>query len=201
MAAVVALTPVPSSCHVFPPHRNHFITFHQHSHRTPAASHRNPFEAFAPHHHSGPNSRSATASWRHSEPIVRSPNPVRTPSPENHRSGPSHLRAPSTSSESSSTSWRSQIHIPTRESEASDPRIGDSSPFVYSIVELLRLSASPLVGISKESQIALDDLVAHHVWRRGPQSGTLRAGGRRKSRDVSRPRSLHTSTDESGHSD
>ena len=86
-------------------------------------------------------------------------------------------------------------------STASDLHIRDSSPFVYSIAELLRLSASPLVGISKESQIALDDLVAHHVWRRGPQSGTLRAGRRRESRDVSRPRSLHTSTDESGHSD
>src|SRR5712691_3307864 len=160
MAAVVAL---PSSSHIFPPHRNHFLTFHQYSHhRSPAASHRNPFEAFAPHHHSGPHSRSATASWRHSEPVVRSPNPVRTPSPKNHRSGPSHLRTPSISSETSNTSWRSQLHIPTRESEgkhlifpfsieicpslpstASDPRLRDSSPFIYSIAELLQLSASP----------------------------------------------------------
>lgn len=90
---------------------------------------------------------------------------------------------------------------PSLSSTASDPRPKDSSPLVYSIAELLRLSTSPLVGISKESQIIVDDLVAHHVWRRGPQSGTPRAGGRRKSRDVSKPRSSHTSTDDSGHSD
>ena len=77
----------------------------------------------------------------------------------------------------------------------------DSSPLVYSIADLLRLSSSPLVGISKESQIIVDDLVAHHVWRRGPQSGTPGAGGRRKSRDFSKSRSLHTSTDDPGHSD
>jgi len=90
---------------------------------------------------------------------------------------------------------------PSLSSTASDPRPKDSSPLVYSIAELLRLSTSPLVGISKESQIIVDDLVAHHVWRRGPQSGTPRSGGRRKSRDVSKLRSLHTSTDDSGHSD
>jgi len=199
MAAAVAPAHIPSSTYVFPPHRNDFLAFHQHSHhRGPAASDRNPFEAFTPHHHSGPNSRSSTASWRHSEPVMRSPNSVRTPSPKYHRSGPSHLRTPSTSSETSNTSW---LHTPTRKSEASDPRPKDSSPLVYSIAELLRLSTSPLVGISKESQIIVDDLVAHHVWRRGPQSGTRRAGGRRKSRDVSKPRSSHTSTDDSGHSD
>jgi len=90
---------------------------------------------------------------------------------------------------------------PSLSPTASDPRPKDSSPLVYSIAELLRLSTSPLVGISKESQIIVDDLVAHHVWRRGPHSGTSRAGGRRKSRDVSKPRSAHTSTDDSGHSD
>lgn len=90
---------------------------------------------------------------------------------------------------------------PSPPSAASDPRLRNSSPFVYSIAELLRLSASPLVGIGKESQIVLDDLVAHHVWRRGPQSGTLKAGGRRKSRGESKAGSVHTSTDDSGHSD
>src|SRR5260221_12279041 len=118
MAAVVALISVPSSSHVFPPHQNHFLTFHQHSHhRSPAASHRHPFEAFTPQHHSGPNSRSATASWHHSEPVVRSPNPIRTPSPKNSRLSPSHLRTPSISSKTSNTSWCSRIHTPTRESD------------------------------------------------------------------------------------
>ena len=90
---------------------------------------------------------------------------------------------------------------PSLSSPASDTRVKDSSPLVYSVVELLRLSSSPLVGISKESQVIVDDLVAHHVWRRGPQSGMPGAGGRRKSRDVSKSRSLHTSSDDSGHSD
>ena len=76
-----------------------------------------------------------------------------------------------------------------------------SSPFVYSATELLRLSASPLVGISKESQDVVDDLVAHYVWRRGPQSGFPRTGRRRNNRGTSKPQSLHTSTDDSEHSD
>jgi len=193
MAAVVAPTSVHSASHAF----------HQHPHhRGPAASHRNPFEAFAPHHHSGPNSRSASASWRHSESVVRAPVVSRTPSPKYRRSGPSHSRTPSTSSETSNTSWRLQIHSPTPKPDASSdlhPKV--SSPFVYSIAELLRLSASPLIGISKESQVIVDDLVAHHVWRRGPQSDTLRVGGRRKSHDKSKSQSLHTSTDDSEHSD
>jgi hypothetical protein len=118
MAAVVSPTSFSSSSHVFPHNRNDFLDFHQHSHhRGPAASRRNPFEAFTPRHHSGPNSRSATASWRHPEPVVRSLNPVHTPSPKYHRSGPSHLHTPSTSSETSNTSRRSQIHTSARKSE------------------------------------------------------------------------------------
>lgn len=118
MAAVIAPTSVPSSSHVFLTHRNDFLAFHQHSHhRGPVASHRNPFEAFAPHRHSGPNSRSTTASWRHCEPVVRSPNPVGTPSPKYRRSGSSHLRTASTSSETSNTSWRSQGQTPAGKSE------------------------------------------------------------------------------------
>jgi len=114
MAAVVVPTSLHSASHAFPHHRNDFTTFHQHPHhRGPAVSHRNPFEAFAPHHHSGPNSRSASASWRHSESVVRAPVLARTPSPKYRRSGPSHSRTPSTSSETSNTSWRSQIHCPT----------------------------------------------------------------------------------------
>jgi len=79
-----------------------------------------------------------------------------------------------------------------------------SSPFVYSPAELLRLSASPLVGISKESQDILDDFVVHYVWRRGPQSGSPRTGRRRNrnNRGTSKPQSMHTSTtDDSEHSD
>jgi hypothetical protein len=76
-----------------------------------------------------------------------------------------------------------------------------SSQFVYSAAELLRLSASPLVGISKESQDIVDDLVAHHVWRRGAQLGSPRTGRRRNNRGTSKPQSLHTSTDDSERSD
>jgi hypothetical protein len=75
-----------------------------------------------------------------------------------------------------------------------------SSPYVYSAAELLRLSASPLVGISRESKDIVDDLVAHHVWRRGAQTGSRR-GRRGNNRGRSKPQSLHTSTDDSEHSD
>ena len=76
-----------------------------------------------------------------------------------------------------------------------------TSPVVYSATELLRLSASPLVGISKKSQDIVDDLVAHHVWRRGAQSGSPRRGRRGNKRGTSKPQSLQTSTDDSEHSD
>jgi hypothetical protein len=212
MAAIVAPTP----SHGFPPHRSDFITFHQHFHRRgPVASHHNPFKAFSPHHHSGPNSRSAVASWRQCEPFVRTPIPAGTPSPKYRRSGSSHSRLPP----AVNTNWRSQMHSPSRTSDskpsfflycdlfltaikASLERQSEvSSPFVYTIAELLRLSASPLVGINKESQAVVDDLVAHHVWRRGPRSRPPRAGDSRRSRDNSKSRSLHTSSDDSEHSD
>lgn len=76
-----------------------------------------------------------------------------------------------------------------------------SLPLVYSIGELLRISESPLVGISKESKDIVDDLVLHYVWRRGAQSGSPRSGRRRNKRGASKPQSLHTSTDDSEHSD
>jgi hypothetical protein len=209
MTAVIVAT---SSSHGFPPHRSDFVAFHQQlHHRGPATSHSNPFEAFAPHHHSGPNSPSAVASWRHSKPVVQAPMSIRTPSPtpKYRRSGRSHSRTPSIST--SHTSWRSQIHSPTPNPDGKylsfpycdlplrgitghhSPRA--SSPFVYSIPELLRLSASPLVGIPQESQAVVDDLVAHHVWRRGPQSRPSRVGDGRRSCDISK------SSDDSEHSD
>jgi hypothetical protein len=64
-------------------------------------------------------------------------------------------------------------------------------PIVYSVEELLRLSASPLVGISAESQLIVDDLVARNVWRRGQQSDYKRR--------TSKPRS-RSSMDDSDHS-
>jgi hypothetical protein len=76
-----------------------------------------------------------------------------------------------------------------------------SPPSVYSVAELLHLSTSPLVGISKESQGIVDDLVAHYVWRRGAHSGHPRMGRRCNNRDTSKTRSVHTSTDDSEHSD
>lgn len=205
-------TSVHSSSHDFHPHRSDCIAFSQYfHHRGPATSDQNPFEAFAPHHHSGPNSRSAAASWRHSEPVPRLPIPARTLSTKYRRSGASH-------SGTLNTSWFSQIHSPTPKPDgkhssflycdflltvitASElhPRV--SSVFVYSIAELLRLSTSPLVGINKESQAVVDDLVAHHVWRRGPQSRLRRVGDRCKSRVISESQSLHISSDDSGHSD
>ena len=76
-----------------------------------------------------------------------------------------------------------------------------SPPFFYSIAELLHLSASPLVGISKESQGIVDDLVARYVWRRGAHSVGRRMDRRRNHGGTSKTRSLHTSTDDSEHSD
>jgi hypothetical protein len=205
MATLVAHSSVDSSSHLFAPHRDTFAAFHQY--HGSAGSHRNPFKAFALHHHSGANPRSTAASWRHSEPqtVARAPAPVDTPSPKCRRSGPSHSRTPSTSSEASSISWRSHVHSPavTRLDVTEEPRGTDlkaSPPLVYSIGELIQLSASPLVGISKESQDIVDDLVAHHVWRRSAKSGTLKMGRGRNNLGTSKPRSLHTSTD-SEHSD
>ena len=72
-----------------------------------------------------------------------------------------------------------------------------SSVPVYSIGDLLKLSTSPLVGISEESQAVVDDLVAHHVWRRGPQSGTPKAARRRKNGGSSKQRSSSPSSSSS----
>jgi hypothetical protein len=212
MTAVIVAT---SSSHGFPPHRSDFVAFHQQlHHRGPTTSHSNPFEAFARHHHSGTNSPSEVASWRHSKPVVQAPRSTRTPSPtpKYRPSGRSHSRTPSIST--SHTSWRSEIHsltpnpdgkflsfphcdLPLRGITAYSgyhpPR--PSSQFVYSIQELLRLSASPLVGITQESQAVVDDLVAHHVWRRGPQSRPSRVGNGRRSCDIPK------SSDDSEHSD
>lgn len=107
MAAVLAPSSAHPSSH-FVPHRDTFAAFQQH--RGPLTSHRNPFEAFSAHHHSGVNSRSAAASWRQSGPqtVARVPLPVDKPSPKFRRAGASHTHTPSTSSEDSSTRWRSE---------------------------------------------------------------------------------------------
>lgn len=124
MAAVVAPSSVHSSSHLLAPHRDNFAAFHQHRGSAPAShSPRKPFDAFGPHHHNGANSRSAAAaSWRQSEAqaavVVRQPAPVRTPSPKYRRPGLSHSRTPSTSSEASSTSWRSHDRSPSATTRA-----------------------------------------------------------------------------------
>jgi hypothetical protein len=114
MAAAVL---VPSPSHLVAPPRATFAAFHQHRGSAAPPTHRSPFDAFAPHRHSGAKSRSAAASWRHSEPqaIERQPAPVHTPPsppPKQRRTRPSHSRTPSTSSEASSTSWRSHGRSP-----------------------------------------------------------------------------------------
>jgi hypothetical protein len=78
-----------------------------------------------------------------------------------------------------------------------------SPPFVYSIAELLHLSVSPLVGISKESQGIVDDLTACYVWRRGVHSGNPKMGRRRNHGGTVafKTRSMNTTTDDSEHSD
>ncbi|KAH9991937.1 hypothetical protein BJV77DRAFT_478170 [Russula vinacea] len=201
MTAVLAHSSDHSSSQLFAPHRDTFAAFHPH--RGSAGSHRNPFEAFAQHRHTGVKSRSTAASWRHSEAqtVARAPAPIDTPSPKWRLSGQSHSRTPSTSSETPSISWRSHVRSAAvrRVDMTEEPRA--SHPFVYSVGELLQLSASPLVGISKESQDIVDDLVARHVWRRGAQSGSPKIGRRRNNRGTSKPRSLQTSTDDSEHSD
>jgi len=210
MAAIVA-TSLHSWGYGFPRHQSDFVAFPQYSyshHRGPATSDQNPFEAFAPHHHSGPNSRSAAASWRHSEPVLRVPVPARTPSTK-YRRGRSHSRTRS----SFNTSWSPTAKpdgkhfsflycdFPFTVFTASELHPKVSPLLVYSIAELLRLSTSPSVGINKESQAVVDDLVAHYVWRRGPRSRLESVGDRHKSRNISKSRSLHMSSDDSGHSD
>lgn len=221
MTAVLAHSSDHSSSQLFAPHRDTFAAFHPH--RGSAGSHRNPFEAFAQHRHTSVKSRSTAASWRHSEAqtVARAPAPIDTPSPKWRLSGQSHSRTPSTSSETPSISWRSHVRSAAvrRVDMTEEPRgefftflfcrltlsksrhLKASHPFVYSVGELLQLSASPLVGISKESQDIVDDLVARHVWRRGAQSGSPKIGRRRNNRGTSKPRSLQTSTDDSEHSD
>src|SRR5712672_1128784 len=115
MAAVVAPSSVHSSGHLLAPHRETFAAFQQHrGSATVSQSPRRPFGAFAAHNHSSANSRSAAASWRQSEShaVVLQRAPDRTPSPKYRLSGLSHSRTPSTSSEASSTSWRSHDHSP-----------------------------------------------------------------------------------------
>ncbi|KAH8985753.1 hypothetical protein EDB86DRAFT_2320850 [Lactarius hatsudake] len=174
---------------------NGFAAFHQSPYRAPAAVQHNPFGAFAPRHHSGAKSPSGAASWRHSESVDRTPIVARTTTPKYRRGGPSHSRTPSTSSEASSSSWRERSVSPavaTIELQpATEPKPKEPKVPVYNIADLLRLSASPLVGISAESQAVVDDLVAHHVWRRGPHSG---AGRRRRNRGTSNQRSSSRSS-------
>ena len=208
MAAVLAHSSDYSLSYLSAPHRDTFAAFH---------SHRSPFKVFAPHRHSGINSRSTATSWCHSQPrtVARAPAPIDTPSPKYRRSGQSHSRTPSTSSEALSLAWRSHVHsaVVTRVGMSEEPRgeflnflvwlpYTNQSPHlkayplnIYSVVELLRLSASPLVGISKESRDIVDDLVTRHVWRRSTQSGTQKMGRRRNNRGTSKPRLLHISTD------
>ncbi|KAI0296291.1 hypothetical protein B0F90DRAFT_1747070, partial [Multifurca ochricompacta] len=129
--------------------------------------------SFVPHQ----NSFAASADQHHYY-RERPPVPVRAPSPKHRRGGPSHSRTPSTSSEASSSSWRSHSRSPAVTTvelrpvpqQSTESKI--SGPLVYSAAELLRLSASPLVGISAGSQTIVNDLVAHHVWRRGPHSSS-----------------------------
>ncbi|KAH9170062.1 hypothetical protein EDB89DRAFT_1980294 [Lactarius sanguifluus] len=166
MATVAALPAFHSS---FATH-NGFSAFHQPHYRAPATVQHNPFGAFAPRHHSGAKSPSGAASWRHSESVDRTPIATRATTPKYRRGGPSHSRTPSTSSEASSSSWRERSVSPavaTVELQpATQPKPKEPKIPVYNIADLLRLSASPHVGISAESQAVVDDLVAHHVWRR-----------------------------------
>ncbi|KAI0266169.1 hypothetical protein BC834DRAFT_875730 [Gloeopeniophorella convolvens] len=205
MAAVAAPAAFHAN-HFLAPHHSGFAAFH-HQHRGSAPAPHNPFEAFAPHRHGGARSPAAATSWRHTESVERAPAPAaaRAPSPKRRSGGPSHSRTPSTSSEASSGSWRShsrspavspvELHPVAQHSNEPKP----SAAFVYSATDLLRLSASPLVGINAESRAIVDDLVAHHVWRRGPQTGGPKT--RRNNRPASRPRSHQSSTDDSEHSD
>jgi hypothetical protein len=197
--------------HAFAPHHGGFATFHHQPHHVPqyrapaAVQHHNPFEAFSPHHHSGAKSASTAVSWRHSESVDRAPAPApitTRPTPKHRRGAPSHSRTPSTSSEASSGSWRERSRSPAvatveLQPAATQPKPNTSTVPVYSIADLLRLSNSPLVGISEESQAVVDDLVAHHVWRRGPQSGTPKPSRRRRNGGSSKQRSSSPSSNSS----
>lgn len=211
MATVAAPPAFYPSGPAFAPHHNGFAVFHQHHqlphYRAPNAVHHNPFGAFAPRHHSGSKSRSAAPSWRNPESVDRTPIATRT-TPKHRSGGPSHSRTSSTSSEASSGSWRDRSRSPAVATVELQPVTQPKEPkpaaaLVYTAADLLRLSASPLVGISAESQAVVDDLVAHHVWRRGPQSGTPKAGRRRRGRVASEQQSSSRSStaDDSERSD
>jgi len=193
MAAVVAHPTFHSSGHSFAPYHSGFACLHQQPHYRPSTAarvDRNPFEAFGPRHHGGTKSRSAAQSWRQSESVDRT-STVTTP--KYRRGGPSHSRTPSTSSEASSSSWRERSRSPAVAAVELQPETPQAKPeepnapvtFVYTASDLLRLKDSPLVGLSAKSQAIVDDLVAHHVWRRGPHQ----EGKRRRNRGISKQRS------------
>ncbi|KAI0044016.1 hypothetical protein FA95DRAFT_1574752 [Auriscalpium vulgare] len=188
MAALALLSAfhAPQSRH-FLPHNDYEL--HPVGAQAHAAPQHNGFEAFSHRHgHArghrqtrSPSPASVTASWRVHAPAE--PSHAHTPS-EDWRAH-SHSRVPHTVSPATAV-----VPLPK------DVRSASPAPAVYSATELLRLASSPLVGLSDESQAVVEDLVAHHVWRRGPRSASSSRSPSRNSRSRSRkpsPNSKRTS--------
>ncbi|KAI0042604.1 hypothetical protein FA95DRAFT_1564183 [Auriscalpium vulgare] len=184
MAAVVSPAPVHAHSRHFLPnaHSNaHFSAFHsqnKHGH--------NPFEAFAPRHHS--SAAQTTPSWR-------SHDRLQVPAAFRASGSRSHSRA---SSEDSTGSWRARSRSPVVvpvEHTAAVSNVTASSRRMYSVEDLLALSASPLVGVDAGAQAALDDFVAHHVWRRGPSASSSSRSRPRRGQGRSPSKSQESTTD------
>ncbi|ETW77813.1 hypothetical protein HETIRDRAFT_325943 [Heterobasidion irregulare TC 32-1] len=170
------------------------------------------------HYKHAPSPASTTSSWRVRAPVSNAPapapgqkprrrvaspsSPTRLPSSRTH----SHSRNDSSSSTASLTSSRrpsppssiaaspvkQAVELRSQDTPSSQLTVASSSaPLVYTPADLLRLSFSPLVGLSPASQAVVSDLVAHHVWRRSRKAN--------QGSDVARGRKPHEAS-EAGHS-
>ncbi|KAI0049886.1 hypothetical protein FA95DRAFT_1677213 [Auriscalpium vulgare] len=160
------------ACAVSPASQSHHFHPHKHS-NTPflALRRQNKHQSHnpsAPRHHS--SAAETTSTWR-----------------SHDRESRSHSRA---SSEDSTGSWnarsRSLVGVPVEHTGAVQDATA-SSRGIYSVGDLLALSASPLVGVDADTQAVLNDFVAHHVWRRGPGASS---SSRRTRRGKGRHRSI-----------
>ncbi|KAI0320583.1 hypothetical protein OF83DRAFT_1081514 [Amylostereum chailletii] len=113
------------------------------------------------------------------------------------RSGTPRSASPSVSEDS----WRSRSSSPAPFKAARSPLPVVETPApasaapiaegprVYSLVDLLALSVSPLVGVSAKDEAHMEDLVLNHTWRRGPQGTSSRSSSRSPSPSPSASRS------------
>ncbi|THH14252.1 hypothetical protein EW146_g6061 [Bondarzewia mesenterica] len=148
-------------------------------------SQHNAYDAFASHAHGHghgqkhtPTMASTSASWRMRAPaqptLASAPASAPAPAPHSTSSSPSSSSRPSTPP-------THDTHIPSssRADAQTHSQHVTTSILVYIPTDLLCLASSPLINtvLSKSTHIVLDDLIAHHIWKR--PRGTARKGGHR----------------------